>query len=101
MHRVFLMSFSLWCISCNFKPTKRSKYMYCPLLYNERDSPLIQYTKNINGMALVDGIRKILEKYSLGQYRILFATCSYKVVDRKERKKLMINIEKKNNTIKQ
>ena len=69
--------------------------MYCPLLYNERDTSLIQYTKNINGMALVDGIRKILEKYTLGQYRILFATCSCKVVDRKERKKLMIKHRKK------
>ena len=76
--------------------------MYCPLLYNGRDASLIQYTKNINGMALVDGIRKILEKYTLGQYRIPFAICSCKVVNRKERKKLMINIEKKkNNTIKQ
>ena len=30
-----------------------------------------------------------------GQYRILFATCSCKVVDRKERKKLIINHRKK------
>ena len=57
----------------------------------------IQYIKNINGMAsLVDAIRKILEKYNtLGQYRILFATCSSKVVDRKERKNWWLNIEKK------
>ena len=62
--------------------------MYSPLLYNERHTSPIQYIKNINGMAsLVDAIRKILEKYNtLGQYRILFATCSSKVVDRKERK---------------
>ena len=41
--------------------------------------------------SLVNAIRKILEKYNtLGQYRILFGTCSCKVVDRKERKKLMI-----------
>ena len=33
----FLISFSLYCISCTFKPTKRSEYMYSPLLYNERD----------------------------------------------------------------
>ena len=59
----------------------------------------IQYTKNINGMAsLVDAIRQILKKYdTLGQYRILFATCSCKVVDREERKKLMIKQEKNNN----
>lgn len=57
----------------------------------------IQYTKNINGMAsLVDAIRKILKKYdTLGQYRILLATCSCKVVDREERKKLMIKHRKK------
>lgn len=57
----------------------------------------IQYTKNINGMAsLVNAIRKILEKYNtLGQYRLLFATCSCKVVDREERKKLMIKHRKK------
>ena len=52
--------------------------MYSLLLFHERDTSSIQYTKNINGMAsLVDAIRKILEKYStVGQYRILFATCS-------------------------
>ena len=54
--------------------------MYPPLLYNERHTSPIQYIKNVNGMAsLVDAIRKILEKYNtLGQYRILFGTCSYK-----------------------
>ena len=52
--------------------------------------------------SLVDAIRKILEKYdTLGQYRILFGTCSCKVVDRKERKKLMIKHKEENNTIKQ
>ena len=46
--------------------------------------------------SFVDAIRKILEKYNtLGQYRILFGTCSCKVVDRKERKKLMIKHRKK------
>ena len=57
----------------------------------------IQYTKNKNGMAsLFYAIRKILEKYNaLGQYRILFVTCSCKEVDRKERKKLMIKHRKK------
>ena len=33
--RGFLISFSSYCISWTFKPTKRSKYMYSPLLYNE------------------------------------------------------------------
>ena len=43
----------------------------------------------------VDAIRKILEKYNtLGQYRILFATCSCKVFDRKEsKKKWWLNVE--------
>ena len=59
----FFISFSLYCISCTFKPTKRSKYMYSPMLYNERDTSPIQYTKNINGMAsLVEAFRILLEK---------------------------------------
>ena len=71
--------------------------MYSLLLYNERHTFPIQYTKNKNGMAsLFDAIRKILEKYNtLGKYRILFVTCSCKEVDKKERKKLMIKHRKK------
>ena len=60
--------------------------------------PLFSKLKTLkNGMAsLVDAIRKILDKYNtLGQYRILFGTCSCKVVGRKERKKLMIKHRKK------
>ena len=62
-----------------------------------KDTTPIQYTNNINGMAsLVDAIRKIPVKYNtLGQYRLLFATCSCKVVDREERKHLMIKQRKK------
>ena len=61
----FFISYSSYCISCTFKPINRSKYMYSPLLYNERHTSPIQYIKNINGMAsLVDAIRKILEKYN-------------------------------------
>lgn len=76
--------------------------MYSLLLYNERDTSPIQYTKNINGTAsLVDAIRKIQEKYNTpGQYRIQFASCSCKVVDKNERKKLMNN-HRQNKTIKQ
>ena len=71
--------------------------MYSLLLYKERDASPIQYTKNINGTAsLVDAIRILQEKYNTpGRYRILFATCSCKVVNRKERKQLMINHRKK------
>ena len=83
----FFISFSSYYNSCTFKPTKRSKYMYSPLLYYERHTSPIQYTKNINGMvSLVDAIRKIPEKYNiLRHYRILCATCTCKVVDRKEK----------------
>ena len=65
--------------------------MYTFLLYNERDMSPIRYTKNINERAsLVNAIRQIQEKCSApGHYRIQFATCSCKVVDRKERRKLM------------
>ena len=39
--------------------------------------------------SLVDAIRKILEKYNtLGQYRILFGTCSCKVVKKKYTEKM-------------
>ena len=31
----FLISYSSYCISWTFKPTKRSKYMYSPLLINK------------------------------------------------------------------
>ena len=45
---------------------------------------------------LVPSEKKKLEKYNtLGNHRILFATSSCKVVDRKERKKLMIKHRKK------
>lgn len=59
MHRVIdIISFVLH--QLYLKPTKRSKYMHSPLLYNERDIFPIQYTKNIAGMAsLVDAIRAL------------------------------------------
>ena len=31
----FLMWFSVFCMTCIFKPTKRSKYVYSLLLFNE------------------------------------------------------------------
>ena len=83
-------------------PQKDQNICIPPCLIIRHSSP-VQYTKNIDGMASpVDAIRKILEKYNnLRQYRILFGTCSCKVVDRKERKKLMIKHKEENNTIKQ
>ena len=93
----FLISFLHTASVVPLNPQKDRNICIPPLLYNESHTSPIQYTKNINGMAsLVDAIRKILEKYNtLGQYRILFATCSCKVVDRKESKKLMIKHRKK------
>ena len=64
--------------------------MYSLLLYNERDTSPIQYSKNINGTAsLVDAIGKIQEKHMYntpGLYRIQFATFLCKVVDKNKRK---------------
>ena len=40
-----------YCISCIYEPTKKSKYMYSLLVYNENQIQTIQYTKNINGTA--------------------------------------------------
>ena len=61
----------------------------------------IHYTKNINGTASpVDAIGKIQEKHMYntpGLYRIQFATCLCKEVDRNKRKNLMNN----NKTLKQ
>ena len=77
-------------------PQKDQNICIPPCLIIRHSSP-VQYTKNIDGMASpVDAIRKILKKYNnLRKYRILFGTCSCKVVDRKERKKLMIERRKK------
>ena len=38
----FLMRFSCYCISCIFKPTKKSKYLYCLLAYDENHETPIQ-----------------------------------------------------------
>ena len=52
----FLILFSSYCISCIFKPTKRSKYMCSLLVYNDIDTSPIQYTKNKNGTEGLDGV---------------------------------------------
>ena len=41
----FLMWFSVFCTTCIFKPTKRSKYIYSLLLFNKSQLPLDEYTK--------------------------------------------------------
>ena len=47
----FLMWFSVFCMTCIFTPTKRSKYVYSLLLFNESQLPLIEYTKTVNSTA--------------------------------------------------
>ena len=39
----FLMWFSVFCMTCIFKHTKRSKYVYSLLVFNESQMPLIEY----------------------------------------------------------
>ena len=49
----FLMWFSTYCISCIFKRTTRSNYMYAFLLYDESKTPPLQYIKNINATCML------------------------------------------------
>ena len=44
----FLMWFSVFCMTCIFENTKRSKYVYSLLVFNESQMPVIEYTKTIN-----------------------------------------------------
>ena len=92
----FLMWFSVFCMTCIFKPTKRSKYVYSLLLFNESQLPLIEYTKTVNSTAsLVVAISNIQKLHNAGgYYKIQFITCSAKTVVRAERKKIMKNERK-------
>ena len=85
------------CISCIYKPTKKSKYMYSLLVYNESHIQTIQYTKSINGTAsLVEAVSTIQKECkSTGHYKIQFVSCSCANVDRSERKKIMKNYRQK------
>ena len=76
----FLMGFPFCCVSCIFKPKKKSKYLYSLLAYDENHVTPIQHTKNINGTAsVVEAISKIQKKYkSPGHYKIQCLTCSFK-----------------------
>ena len=92
----FVMSFSSYSISCIFKPTKRSKYMYCLVVYNETKSYQAEYIKNINCTdSLVDEIINIHHKYQSTEhenyYKIQFFACSSEIVEQNERKRLMKN----------
>ena len=93
----FLMWLPCYCISCIYKPTKKSKYMYSILVYNENHIQTIQYTNNINGTAsLVEAVSSIQKEFkSAGHYKIQFVSCSCANVDRSERKKLMKNQRQK------
>jgi len=70
----FSMWFSCCCVSCIFKPTKKSKYLYSLLVYDGNHVTLIQHTKNISGTAsVVEAISKIQKEYkSPGHYKIQF-----------------------------
>ena len=93
----FLMWLPCYCISCIYKPTKKSKYMYSLLVYNDDHIQTIQYTKNINGTAsLVEAVSTIQKEYkSTGHYKMQFVSCSSANVDRSERKKIMKNYRQK------
>ena len=82
-----------YCISCIYRPTKKSKYMYSLLVYNENHIQTLQYTKNLNGTAsLVEAVSTIQKEYkSTGHYKIQFVSCSNANVDRGEWKKIMKN----------
>ena len=45
----FVKWFSSYCISCIFKPTKKSKHMYCMVVYDPSKMPSIHYISNVNG----------------------------------------------------
>ena len=92
----FLMWFSVFCMTCIFTPTNRSKYVYSLLLFNESQLPLIEYTKTVNSTAsLVVAISNIQKLHNAGgYYKIQFITCSAKTVVRAERKKIMKNERK-------
>ena len=89
----FLMWFSVFCMTCIFTPTKRSKYVYSLLLFNESQLPLIEYTKTVNSTAsLVAAISNIQKLHNAGgYYKIQFITCSAKAIVRVERKKITKN----------
>ena len=98
----FLMWFSVFCTTCIFKPTKRSKYVYSLLVFTESQLPLIEYTKTVNSTAsLVAAISNIQKLHNAGGYhKIQFITCSAKAVVRAETKKI-IKIKGKNKIMKQ
>ena len=83
----FVMWFSSYCISCIFKPTKKSKHMYCMLVCDQSKTPSIYYIRNVNGTdSLVERIISVQKKSE--DYIIQFYLCSCKN-DRSEIKRLL------------
>ena len=59
----FVMWFSSYCISCIFKPTKKSKQMYCMVVYDQSKMPSIICIRNVNGTdSLVERIISVQKK---------------------------------------
>ena len=77
----FLMWFSVFCMTCIFTPTKRSKYIYFLLLFNKSQLPLIEYNKTNGTASLVAAINNIQKLHNAGgYYKIQFIRCSAKAV---------------------
>lgn len=83
------MRLPCYCISCIYKPTKKSKYIYSLLVCNENHIQPIHDNKNMNGTAsLVEAISSIQKEYkSAGNYKIQFVSCLCANVSRSDRKK--------------
>ena len=71
----FLKWLPCYCMSCIYKATKKSKYMYSLLVYNENHKQTIQCSKNINGTAsLVEAVRNA--SLTTGHYKIVSCSCA-------------------------
>ena len=96
----FMMWFSSSCISCIFKPTKRSKYVYSTLICDPSNTTNVQYTKNVSGTSsLVDTIINITKSWHgiEQKYRLQFLICSCDNIDSNERKRLIKNHKRRLN----
>ena len=71
------MWFSVFRMTCILKDTKRSRYVYSLLVFNESQMPLVECTKTIKSTAsLVAAISNIQKIYNVGEYyKIQFVTC--------------------------
>jgi len=95
------MSFLSYAISCIFKHSKTSKYVYSLLIYYETKPHQPQFIKNINGVkSLVDEIFNMNEQYPFAQhendYKLQFFVRSCENADQNKRKRVT-----RNRTVKQ